>query len=330
MNALRQALLELPEDAVAAGVDALALGSNPRLARVARSLLDEDDRPRALRVGLAALERLGAFEDAPLLSLLDHPDDRIASLAAASLARGEPKEIAPALAPLLDRPGVAMAAARSLAMRGAEVGPAFLRQTVARGNAPGATDDDVRAGGAAARLLALVGAARDETALAQAALHAPDTADGDGTIEALADHGAPSFVPLLAQILTSASSASATREDRVLAASRAIERLTGVAAERVPSEPWRVDVDAQVARAEALRAPLGATRIRRGKKLDATTSLAELVAPTTLTGARRRAALGHAFLIGRPLDLDTEGWVARQLEVLRAAQAASPKGGGAA
>jgi len=320
INALRQILLELPEAALDAGVDALALGSNPRLSRVARSLLDEDDRPRALQIGLRAMERLhrgelGAFDAAPLLALVDHPDDRIASLAAIGLARGEPGDVGPPLTALLDRPGVALAAARSLALRGAnpgaEAGLSFLRQTVARGLLDGAREEDVGAAGAAARTLVHAGATRDEAALAQAALHAPDTDEGDATIEALADHGAPAFIPLLVQILQRTH-----RGTRKLAASRAIERITGIAPERDPASPADLDLDAQAAAADALRAPLGVARMRHGRKLDRAAAIADLADPNARAAERRRNAIGASFLVGRPLDLDTEGWVARQIATL--------------
>ncbi|MFO0619232.1 MAG: hypothetical protein U0414_41975 [Polyangiaceae bacterium] len=319
---LRQAILELPAGAAPAAIDALALGSNPRCGRVALTLLEEDDRPFALEIGLTAARRLAlpelASADGAIAALLDHPSDRIASLAARCLGRADAGQAAPLILPLLDRAGASVEAAFVLGMRGAEAGPQHLRRCLARGAADRATPAEQELASAAARALAHFGKARDEEALVAAAR------THDDVIESLADHGSPALVAPLTSILE-----APTRPRGAEAAARALERITGVPLpEPTPERPDGIDVGAFSARVRAFVPPPLAERLRHGARLDRGVALAELADPNAPMRDRSRAARGLAVLLGRPLDVDHHGWVATQGKGLRELGASTHVQGG--
>lgn len=321
-SALRQAILELPAAARPAAVDALALGSNPRLSAVALSLLDEDDRPELLEIGLAAADRLGIVDEGAAMALTEHPSDRIAARAARALLRVAPERSTPRLEGLLDRPGAAIEAAFVLAARGAEIGLQHLRLAATRGAADGATLDETRTGTAATQRLAPFGRDRDQGLLLAAAER------DDGLVACLADHGSPALLAPLRKALERGG-----RDARAQAAGRALVRMTGVEAPWPGLREGEIDVEAYGRALARFEAPAGAQRLVAGEKLDAA-ALARELANELMPGCdRARAAQRFVAVTGAPLPFDPEGWVAAQraalVRITRGADASPASLGGA-
>ncbi|MFO0615805.1 MAG: hypothetical protein U0414_24640 [Polyangiaceae bacterium] len=328
MAELRHAILVAPEGTGRAAVDALALGSNPGLRGLCTSLLEEDDRPAALEVALAAADRLGLVDQGAMAALLEHPTANVARLSARCLARADAQTVAPHLVRALDRHDVAADAAWALSVLRVEAGQAAMRERLARGAREEPTDaaDARRAAG----VLALSGQKRDEEALLQAAM--TDSA----VIPMLADHGSPRFLPFLREEMGSSRDPL-----RSLAAAEALTRMTGVEIDPLdPSRPRRRPEEplddgqrrAFAARLAAADRPAGAPRIRAGRRLDVACALEELADPTTRQGIRRAAARALPLLVDGPIVLDVDGWVVAQrdaLRVLRSRAGLAPSLGGA-
>jgi hypothetical protein len=313
MTALRQMILDAKASTSAGLIDAVCLGSSPLCRTLALSLLDEDDQPNVLALGLVCSLRLGLFDEARMAPLIDHPSDRVASLAVRCLGHGDGKSIAPAIVSLLDRPGVALDAALVLTMFKAEVGLQHLRQTIELGLTSRAIPDEVSLAERAACLLALAGKKRDEELLLRFA------ANDDDVLVALADHGSPSFLPMLVNEMLGAA-----RPSRAFAAAHTLSRMTGVAMRAVDEEGEAHTFDVQVfaKRVSGWKPPVDADRLRLGKQLELRAALSELVSSSTSQGARRRTARDVMLLRGAPLDFDLDGWVGTQRRSLEHALAA--------
>jgi hypothetical protein len=278
-------------------VDALSLGSNPRIDDLLAELVLEDTA-NVLAVALAAQARRGRAPRS-VLSLVEHPSEHLAELAAKAAAFVDDQAtVASTLAQHLDGPPkVAAACIATLATFGAQIAVRESRsiaERVAKGEI-----SDVRADAAIA-VLAL-GARKEDSALVARA--APRTRRGIAWLGWLGD--AAYFDTILAELDVAFASFGQSADDLVLSSGfSAIARLLSRdSLEALVREP---------AKAKQLLEELPSGRVRRGEKWSRDAINAELRDDRALQSDRRILVLEASIADKRPLRFDPDGWLRRE------------------
>ncbi|MBK6517143.1 MAG: hypothetical protein IPG04_24240 [Polyangiaceae bacterium] len=293
-----------PEETLHAFASGLALGSAPTVRGVVAALL-ASDRPALARVALEVARRRRQVDASVVAPLVAHPDGDVAEAALRALAVAGTEQTS--------RLFEQLAREAHASPRAARLGAVAAELSAARGDASGVraardildralASADLVAAEVALRVVAVAGDPRDLERVQRGALAVP------GGLALLGFYGAPEVALVLAQGIRGAEPELPTR---------ALARLTGLHVE----PPY--DVDAVMEQVAAwLKTASG--RSRFGKPHTLAAVLGELRAPTTGQDDRRHLALEAQLLARRPLDVDLDGWVARQLAELEAFAAERP------
>lgn len=304
VDALRQTLLEAPDEMHAGLVDAVCLGSNPDRAAVALSLLEEDDRPDVLRIALDVLTRLGRGIAGRFLDLVEHPRTDVAFRAiTASAVLSDAPHIVPLLEPLLSRPDRSVHTACTLAAIAPDMALPHLRKAVQRGARNEALDAEIQEAVDAAHVLAALGQTRETPLLLALA------AVTDQAFLALATLGTPEALDFL-------RAEAGRRVDapwRMDACVLPLERITGIVEVDDPSPEGRTRARTSwFGEVNGFVVPKGATRVRLGQPFQPTLIVDELRHPETLVQIRTNLVQEARILGARSIPIDLAGWLVPQ------------------
>lgn len=304
--------------------DALALASNPDVARAARAALLREPEAPLVAALLEVLRRRGEADVPTVAPFLAHPSPAVRVEAVRGLARGA--TTGAGIARMIESVGddhddfsTRHAVAEGLALRGVRAGAEMARRALGAARAPG----DVALW---AHLLAVIGDATDLERLLEAGRRARQALPALGW---LGHPGAvPQLIDSLAQEGASPRPAGPERRPEESALASALERILGAGlvdvlrgddrlgnaseAPTVDAGRWR---EHWSAKASALQeAPV---KLRFGSPWRPRAALDELASPTSFPADRATAALELGVAFGPEAWVDTLGWVARQELVIR-------------
>jgi hypothetical protein len=313
------------ERTLPAYVDALALGSNPRIASKLAALLANDVPRELMIVALKAALRRRTFHAGRMVALSSHPDAEVAALttrcfafAPAVLAQAALSELA-----LAASPAVRAAAGATMIEIGIAQGRQVLREvideTVGRGTFQREGPDHA-AVLAALRALAIMADPKDADRVWA-------SARALRSYREVGFFGHVAHVPLLFATIDELERTTITGDvpadvwlDQLERAAGAIRRITGIDPPSFGTGRYDLAAFKQLwaqhgPDVQAVAAREG--RVRFGKAWTKKDMVGELSAPSTHQGDRRLLADELALASGGELRFDVDGWVASQRTFLK-------------
>lgn len=296
---------------LASYVEAISLGSNPRISERILGLLSADVPRDLMTVALETAIRRRTFHPGAMLPLVGHPDVGIAALAARCLAFA-PAEVAAEAVVTDGRPAV-RAVLTSVAVvhrvpGAADLARAALSDALAAKDAAAATTG--------LRTLAILGVAADTDVVWRAA----ELVSGWREVGFF---GYGALVPKLCAVLHHLQQSPEDEstdgfQERAMAqrsAAAAVRRITGI--EASIRGDGTVDAADLATRCEA--SPIGPGRRRFGALHTSSAVTKEIGADETAQADRRLLALELCLLAGPQHAFDVDGWVADQRAAITAA-----------